>query len=131
MLDRSRFDVGFACLRRWGPFVEELHQLGIPLEEYQISTFRSVHALTQQARLARQITRERIDIVHAYNFYGNVFAIPPARLAAPRRHRVDSRPLAVSDADAEARAALFVSVRRLHSRECRRREGLADDGRGL
>jgi glycosyltransferase involved in cell wall biosynthesis len=83
MLDRSRFDVGFACLRRWGPFVEELHQLGIPLREYQIATFRSVHALAQQARLARQISRGRIDIVHAYNFYGNVFAIPPARLMAP------------------------------------------------
>jgi len=82
MLDRSQFDVGFACLRRWGPFVDRLNQLGIPLEEYQVSTFRSVHALTQQARLARQISRERIDIVHAYNFYGNVFAIPPARLAA-------------------------------------------------
>ena len=83
MLDRSRFDLGFACLRRWGPFVEQLHQLGIPLEEYQVATFRSVHALTQQARLARQISRERIDIVHGYNFYGNVFAIPPARLVAP------------------------------------------------
>ena len=83
MLDRSRFDVGFACLRRWGPFVEELHQLGIPLQEYQIATFRSVHALTQQVRLAQQISRGRIDIVHAYNFYGNVFAIPPARLMAP------------------------------------------------
>jgi glycosyltransferase involved in cell wall biosynthesis len=83
MLDRSRFDVGFACLRRWGPFVEQLHQLGIPLKEYQVATFRSVHALTQQARLARQISRERIDIVHGYNFYGNVFAVPPARLVAP------------------------------------------------
>ena len=27
--------------------------------------------------------RRQIDIVHAYNFYGNVFAIPPARLVAP------------------------------------------------
>jgi glycosyltransferase involved in cell wall biosynthesis len=83
MLDRSRFEIGFACLRRWGPFVEELRQLGIPLQEYQIATFRSVHALAQQARLARQISRQRFDIVHAYNFYGNVFAIPPARLVAP------------------------------------------------
>lgn len=82
-LDRSRFDLEFACLRRWGPFVDELQQLGIPLEEYQVATFRSVHALTQQARLARRIARERIDIVHGYNFYGNVFAIPPARLVAP------------------------------------------------
>jgi glycosyltransferase involved in cell wall biosynthesis len=83
LLDGSRFDVAFACLRRRGPFVEELGQLGIPLSEYQVSTFRSVQALTQQARLALQIARGRIDIVHAYNFYGNVFAIPPARLTAP------------------------------------------------
>ena len=83
LLDRSRFNVGFACLRRWGPFVDELGQLGIPLSEYQVATFRSVHALAQQARLARQIARDRVDIVHAYNFYGNVFAIPPARLVAP------------------------------------------------
>ena len=83
MLDRSRFDVAFACLRRWGPFVDELGQLGIPLREYQVATFRSVHAVAQQARLAHHIARGRIDIVHAYNFYGNVFAIPPARLMAP------------------------------------------------
>jgi glycosyltransferase involved in cell wall biosynthesis len=83
MIDRSRFEVGFACLRRWGPFVDELGRLGIPLQEYQVSTFRSVNALAQQARLARQIARGRVDIVHAYNFYGNVFAIPPARLVAP------------------------------------------------
>jgi glycosyltransferase involved in cell wall biosynthesis len=83
LLDRSRFELEFACLRRWGPFVKELGQLQIPLEEYQVSTFRSVQALAQQARLARHIARRGISIVHAYNFYGNVFAIPPARLVAP------------------------------------------------
>ena len=83
LLDRSQFDLSFACLRRWGPFVDELGQLGIPLQEYRVTTFRSVQALAQQARLARQIARSRIDIVHAYNFYGNVFAVPPARLVAP------------------------------------------------
>ena len=83
LLDRSRYDLEFACLRRWGPFVKELAQLRIPLEEYQVSTFRSVQALAQQARLARHISRRGIQIVHAYNFYGNVFAIPPARFVAP------------------------------------------------
>ena len=83
LLDRSQFDLEFACLRRWGPFVGELAQLRIPLAEYRVSTFRSVQALAQQAKLARQIARRRIQIVHAYNFYGNVFAIPPARIAAP------------------------------------------------
>jgi glycosyltransferase involved in cell wall biosynthesis len=40
-----------------------------------------VSALRQQARLARYVASRRIDIVHAYSFYGNVFAIPPARIA--------------------------------------------------
>ena len=82
-LDRTRFELEFACLRKWGPFVKELADRRIPLQEYQVSTFRSVHALAQQAKLARHIARRGIQIVHAYNFYGNVFAIPPARLVAP------------------------------------------------
>jgi len=82
-LDRTRFDVEFACLRRWGPFVDELTTRNIPLTEYPVSSFRSPKTLAEQARLARHIRRERVQIVHAYNFYGNVFAVPPARLAAP------------------------------------------------
>jgi glycosyltransferase involved in cell wall biosynthesis len=83
LLDRTRFDLEFACLRKWGPFVKELADRRIPLQEYQVSTFRSVQAVAQQAKLARHIVRRGIQIVHAYNFYGNVFAIPPARLVAP------------------------------------------------
>jgi glycosyltransferase involved in cell wall biosynthesis len=83
LLDRTRFDLEFACLRRWGPFVKELAERRIPLREYEVATFRSVQALAQQAKLARHIARSGIEIVHAYNFYGNVFAIPPARLVAP------------------------------------------------
>ena len=82
-LDRTRFDVEFACLRRWGPFIEELAARNIPLTEYQVSSFRSPKTIAEQARLARHIRRERVQIVHAYNFYGNVFAIPPSRLVAP------------------------------------------------
>ena len=83
MLDRVRFDVEFACLRRWGGFVDELLARNIPLTEYPVPTFRSLAALTQQARLTRHIRRRQIQIVHAYNFYGNVFATAPARLVAP------------------------------------------------
>ena len=60
---------------------DELDERGIPLREYHISTFRSVRALAHQTRFARHVARRRIDIVHAYSFYGNVFAIPPARIA--------------------------------------------------
>jgi hypothetical protein len=83
MLDRMRFDVEFACLRRWGGFVDELVARNIPLTDYPVPTFCSVAAIAQQARLTRHIRRRRVQIVHAYNFYGNVFATAPARLVAP------------------------------------------------
>src|SRR6185503_5502128 len=77
-LDPSRFDLEFACLRRLGGFVDELDARRIPLREYNIATFRSVTSLARQAQFARHVTERRIDIVHAYSFYGNVFAILPA-----------------------------------------------------
>ena len=82
-LDAQRFAVQFACLRRWGPFVTELRERHVPLTEYRVDTFRSMNAVLQQAKLARDVRRHGIDIVHTYSFYGNVFAIPPGRLSAP------------------------------------------------
>jgi glycosyltransferase involved in cell wall biosynthesis len=80
-LDPGRFTLDFAVLRRWGPFVSEITDRQIPLTEYRISSFKSLGAFTEQAKLARYIVRNGVDIVHGYNFYGNVFAVPPARIA--------------------------------------------------
>jgi glycosyltransferase involved in cell wall biosynthesis len=80
-LDPARFELEFACLRRWGAFADEVAARRIPLLECNVRSFRSVSAIGQQARLARHLAKRRIDIVHAYSFYGNVFAVPPARLA--------------------------------------------------
>jgi glycosyltransferase involved in cell wall biosynthesis len=80
-LDPGRFELEFACLRRWGAFADEIAARRIPLLECNVTSFRSVSAIAQQARLARHLAKRRIDIVHAYSFYGNVFAVPPARLA--------------------------------------------------
>jgi glycosyltransferase involved in cell wall biosynthesis len=86
MLARSLHQRGFslevACLRRLGPFVKDISDRGIPLSDYPISGFCSLSALVQKARLARHILKRRIDVMHSYSFYGNVFGILPARLAA-------------------------------------------------
>ena len=82
-LDAARFDLRFACLRKWGPFVDELRERRIPLVEYPVATFRSLKAVMQQARLARDVRYHSVDIVHTYSFYGNVFAVPPGRISAP------------------------------------------------
>jgi glycosyltransferase involved in cell wall biosynthesis len=80
-LDPGRFTLDFAVLRRWGPFVAEITDRQIPLTEYRISSFMSMGAAVEQFKLARYIIRHGVEIVHGYNFYGNVFAVPPARLA--------------------------------------------------
>jgi glycosyltransferase involved in cell wall biosynthesis len=77
----KRYEMEFACLRRIGPFVDEIAERQIPLSEYRIPSFYSFLSLIQQARFARRLARQQTQIVHAYNFYGNVFAIPPARVA--------------------------------------------------
>jgi len=64
-----------------GPFMAELAERRVPVQEYPISSFWSTGAFSQQACLARHIVRRRTQIVHTYSFYGNVFAIPPAALA--------------------------------------------------
>ncbi len=80
-LDPARYQLEFACLRRWGQFVDELDARGIPLSEYRIASFYSARGVAQQTRFARDLARRRVQIVHAYSFYGNVFAVGPARLA--------------------------------------------------
>jgi glycosyltransferase involved in cell wall biosynthesis len=80
-LDRRGFDLQFGCLRGSGRLLQELDGRHIPLHEYRMRTFYSLRFLQQQVRLARDLRRAQTEIVHAYNLYGNVFAVPAARMA--------------------------------------------------
>jgi glycosyltransferase involved in cell wall biosynthesis len=83
-LEPSRFGVYFGCLRRWGQYLEEIDARGFPLLDYNVCSFKRPHAVIAQLRLARDVWRLGIQIVHTYNFGANVFAIPPAKLAGAR-----------------------------------------------
>lgn len=80
-LDRSRFDLHFACLKRWGDLLKEIEALQIPLTEYGIHSLYNRRAFRERLRFARYLRQHHIQIVHTYNFYANVFALPAARLA--------------------------------------------------
>lgn len=80
-LDRSRFDLRVACFKRSGAFLPELEALGIPVVSYPIRSLHGLRTMKEQLRFARDLRSERTQIVHAFNFYPNVFAIPAARLA--------------------------------------------------
>lgn len=80
-LNRSYFDVRVGCLLRKGTFLKEIETLNVPIAEYPIHSLCSTGMLRRQWRFARDLRRERVQLVHAYGFYANVFSIPAARLA--------------------------------------------------
>ncbi|PYN85783.1 MAG: hypothetical protein DMD87_21575 [Candidatus Rokuibacteriota bacterium] len=80
-LDHSRFELEFGCLRRSGEFLEQIQARGLTVNEYAVARLYGPHTVAQQIRFSRHLRRRRIQIMHSYNFYPNVFAIPAARLA--------------------------------------------------
>jgi glycosyltransferase involved in cell wall biosynthesis len=80
-LDYSRFELEFGCLRRSGEFLAAIQARGLTVNEYAVTRLYGPHTVAQQLRFARYLRRRRIQIMHSYNFYPNVFAIPAARLA--------------------------------------------------
>jgi L-malate glycosyltransferase len=80
-LDYSRFELEFGCLRRSGEFLADIEARGLTVNEYAVRRLYGPHTVAQQLRFARSLRRRRIQIMHSYNFYPNVFAIPAARLA--------------------------------------------------
>lgn len=80
-LDESRFDVHLACFKRWGEFLGEIEASGRPLTDYAIKKLLSYRTLQQQWRFAAYLRKHRIQVLHTYGFYPNLFAIPAAKLA--------------------------------------------------
>lgn len=75
-----RLSVG--VLDRGGPLAEEVARVGFapalfPLE----GTLLRANTLRQVVRLARLLTRGRVEVLHAHDFYATTLAVPAARLA--------------------------------------------------
>ncbi len=80
-LDRSSFDLTFACLKRFGDLLAEIDTRRIPISEYRVKSLYPHKTLREQLKFARDLRRNRTHIVHSYNAYANIFALPAARLA--------------------------------------------------
>jgi glycosyltransferase involved in cell wall biosynthesis len=79
-LDRSRFDITVGCTARIGPFMKDIRALDLPIWEYRINSLYSYKTVRSQLKFVRDLRREQIQVVHAYGFYPNLFAIWPAAL---------------------------------------------------
>ena len=80
-LDRNRFSITVGCLKRKGQFLPEVEALGDTILEFPATSLYGLGAMEQQQRLARFLRDQQIDVLHAFEFYSNVFAIPAARVA--------------------------------------------------
>jgi L-malate glycosyltransferase len=80
-LDHSRFAFELACMKRSGHFLREFEERHIPIGEYPVKNLYGLGTIKQRLRFAHSLTAGKIAIVHSYNFYANVFAVPAARFA--------------------------------------------------
>ncbi len=83
-LDRDRFDVRLAVLRNEGPFYREIEALFPDVPEFPLTSFYNANAVKQLARLRRLMVREKVDILHAHDFYSSFIGAAAARLAGVR-----------------------------------------------
>jgi glycosyltransferase involved in cell wall biosynthesis len=80
-LDPSRFAVHVACFRRDGLWRSKVEAAAIEVAEFPLRGFASASAARELMRFARWCRRRRLTVVHACDFYANVFALPAAALA--------------------------------------------------
>jgi glycosyltransferase involved in cell wall biosynthesis len=93
-LDRARFDVAVGCLKRRGPFLAEVEALGIPIVEFPIRSLFGVDTARWFLRLVRFLRENKVDILHAFDYYTDIFAVPAARWAGVRVVMASRRNLA-------------------------------------
>ena len=79
--DPHMFKLSFGCLSNRG--MTEVVRGGKkwPVREFPINHLVSLAAGGQMLRLARHLRKLQPQVLHSYNFYGNVFSLPAARLA--------------------------------------------------
>jgi glycosyltransferase involved in cell wall biosynthesis len=83
-LDGERYDVRLAVLRNEGPFYREIQARFPDVPEFPLTSFYDANAVKQLVRLRRLMLREKIDILHAHDFYSSFIGAAAARLAGVR-----------------------------------------------
>jgi glycosyltransferase involved in cell wall biosynthesis len=80
--ESGRYRVHVACLDRSGPLFREAERLEVgEIPEYPLNSFYDRNAIVQVRRFARFLREREIDVVHAHDFYSNIFGMMGAALA--------------------------------------------------
>jgi L-malate glycosyltransferase len=82
LLESGRCNVSVATLDRTGPLSADMQKLGLnDIPEFRLNSFYDLHAGRQVRRFAQYLKQHEIDVVHAHDFYTNIFGMAAAALA--------------------------------------------------
>ena len=82
LVEDGEYGVHLACLSRRGVLFDEVQDLGLKeIPEYPLKSFYDRNAVAQLRRFSAYLREHNIDVVHAQDFYTNVFGMPGAALA--------------------------------------------------
>lgn len=80
-LDQRKYNITVACFSRTGEFLELVTRAGLPVVEFARSRWFSPGTARCAWEWISLLRRERIELVHTFDIYTNMFAGPLARLA--------------------------------------------------
>ena len=80
LLVREGVDVRVFSLSDHGPLLEQYRQLDVPVHPLPLGRLYGGQALRRGRELMGLVRRHRVQVVHAHDFYSNIFAGPWARL---------------------------------------------------
>src|SRR5262249_56324560 len=83
-IDRRRFDARLAAVRLEGPLYGEIEELFPRVPQFPLTSFYNANAARQLMRLRNWMVSERVDILHAHDFYAGLLGAAAARLAGGR-----------------------------------------------
>lgn len=82
LIESGRFNVFVVTLDRNGVLLDEVYQMGLnDIPEFRLNSFYDLHAARQLRRFAQYLKKHEIDVVHAHDFYTNIFGMAAAGLA--------------------------------------------------
>jgi len=80
-IDRSRFQIYPVCFHDDGPWTGRVSELGDAITRFPIYGFRRPATARQLFSFARWCRQKNIAVLHSWEIYSNVFALPGAALA--------------------------------------------------
>ncbi len=80
-IDTNRYDVRLAVLRKCGPLQEEIESQFSTIPEFPLTSFYDANFIKQVFRLRKLLIEERIEILHAHDFYSDMLGVIAARSA--------------------------------------------------